>query len=80
MAETRFIRENSIVQLTIDYGAGDKEEMRVKIVTEASYREDEVSISSPIGKAVFRQKEGDHLKCELPNGKIAWITVGKIEI
>lgn len=78
--ETRLVRENSIVKVIIDYGDGEKEEMRAKFVTEPMLFEDEITMDSPIGKAIYRKKEGDHVQCKLPNGAMVWVTVIEIEI
>ena len=77
---TRRVYENSIVKVTIDYGYGDKEEMRAKIVAEPMLLEDEITINSPVGRAIYRRKEGDHVEFKLPNGKTAWITIEQIEV
>ena len=78
--ETRVVRENSIVKVIIDYGCGDKEEMHAKLVTESVQLEDEITMDSPIGKAIYRKEEGDHVECKLPNGATAWVTIKEIEI
>lgn len=78
--ETRVVRENSIVKVIIDYGDGDKEEMRAKIVTDSVHLDDEITMDSPVGRAIYRKKEGDRVECKLPNGAIAWVTILEIEV
>ena len=75
----RLVRENSIVLVIIDYGGGDIEAMRAKVVTEPMQLDGEITLDSPIGKAIFRKKEGEVIECKLPNGEIAKVTIKKIE-
>lgn len=76
----RFVRENSIVKVIIDYGGGDKEEMKAKVVAVSMLLEDEITMDSPVGRAIYGKREGDHVECKLPNGAIAWVTIEKIEV
>ena len=78
--ESRIVRENSIVKVIIDYGDGDQEEMRARFVTRSMQLDDEITMDSPIGQAIYRKKEGDHIECKLPNGATAWVTIKEIEI
>ena len=77
---TRYVKENSIVLVIIDYGGGDIEAIRTKLVTESMHEDSEISVNSPIGKAIFHKKEGDVVSCKLPNGENANVTIKKIEI
>ena len=78
--ETRIVLENSIVKVIIDYGSGDKDEMRAKLVAEPMLLEDEITMDSPIGQAIYKKREGDHVQCKLPTGAIAWVTIKEIEV
>ena len=68
----------SRLTLILDYGDGDVEEFVGEFVALKTDSSDNISLNSPIGKAIFGKNEGDTCKCVLPNGEKITITILKI--
>lgn len=63
------VNVNSNIVLKLDYGEGDVEEFKGKLVALPSeVMEGEISLNSPIGQAIIGKKEGDAISCLLNNG------------
>lgn len=63
------ISVGSNVVLRLDYGDGDVEEIVGKLVALAGNSfENEITLNSPIGQAIFGKKNDEVCECLLPNG------------
>ncbi len=62
----------SIVELEIDYGAGDVERLTGELVSLSNNLFDgsEITLNSPIGKAILERSKGDIIKCKLHDSQI----------
>ena len=76
------VEVGSVVTLSVDYGDEDKEIICGKLVAlpkNSGLNQSQISLNSPIGKAIFTKKVGDEVSCTLPNGNKIKIVISKIE-
>lgn len=72
---------DSNVLLKLDYGDGDVEELSGRLValnTKSLEHENEITLNSPIGQAIFGKSSDDESECILPNGNVLKIKVMSI--
>ena len=53
------VNVNDVVSLNLLFAKDDKEFITIRLVGGTSEKDDEVSLNSPLGKAIYRKKIGD---------------------
>ena len=76
------VEVGSKVTLTFDYGDGDEDVISgtlVAISKSTELNQSQITLNSPVGKAIFNKKLGDEVSCILPGGNKVKILISKIE-
>lgn len=63
----KFISMNSTVRLIVD---GDPEEVTLVYPEEINFKDNKISVLSPMGTAILGLKEGSSIDWKIPNGMI----------
>lgn len=61
---------NDFVKIKMIFGIDDEEEMEVKLVADSTRNYDEISLSSPLGKALYHKTVGTNVSYEVEGNKI----------
>ena len=76
------VEVGSVVTLIVDYGDNDKDTIYGELVALPKKSElnlSQITLNSPIGKAIFMHKVEEEVSCTLPNGNKVKILISKIE-
>lgn len=79
--ETKYkdrININDIVKLEIIFSNEDKEDKKYKLVGSYFPKEDEISINSPIGRAIYNKKIGSKVEYLVNNKKVVVKIIDRI--
>ncbi|MBR0428353.1 MAG: GreA/GreB family elongation factor [Clostridia bacterium] len=80
--DSNSVKVGNHVTLKVDYGNEDVDIVQGELVAlpkDPKLELSQITLNSPIGKAIFMKKVGDEVRCVLPNGNKVKILISKIE-